>query len=48
MEEVGKETRQELAAIETNESEQCFQQWNNRLGKCIKLNGEHVGGIMVV
>lgn len=45
---VGKETRQDFSAIDANEFEQCFQQWTNRLDKCIKLNGEYVGGIVVV
>ena len=48
VEEVKKKTTKQLAAIQTNEFEQCFQQWNLRLDKCIKLNGEYIEGVKVV
>lgn len=48
VEAVKKKTRQELSAITTDEFEKCFQEWNRRLDKCIKCNGEYFEGDKVV
>ena len=48
VEAVKKKTRQELSAITTDEFEKCFQEWDRRLDKCIKCNGEYFEGDKVV
>lgn len=48
VEEVKKKTRMELAAIQTDEFERCFQQWEHRLDKCIALEGEYIEGVKVI
>lgn len=42
-----KKMRMEHANIKTGEFEECFQQWQHRLYKCIKLQGKYVKGVKV-
>lgn len=45
VEKMMKRTNQDLGVIQTNEFEQCFQQLNQQLLRCIKLNEVYIEGV---
>ena len=44
MEEVKQKMAEALKGIKTDESKNCFEQWDKSLNRCFASNGEHVEG----
>ena len=44
MEEVKQKMAEALKGIKTDESKNCFEQWEKSLNRCFASNGEHVEG----